>query len=129
MSKLRKIDIPMIVVLGWYPDFAPRLEEIIPSSVRQLTLSDDFVGFCPWVNGFNCFKKIGLIGEYLLNREAHAPELGGFTLKLTAPRVNLWLEDAVMDMKTAVDGPGVVCWTSKRGDVENHNWQFDTHTV
>ena len=80
------------------------------------------------MNGFNCFKKIGLIGEYLLNRGVHAPELAGFTLKLTAPRVNMWLEDAVMDMKTAVDGPGVMCWTSKRGGVENHNWKFDGAT-
>lgn len=124
MNRLRKIEIPMIVVLGWYPDFAPRLEEIMPRSVRHVTLSDDFVSFCPWVHGFNCFKKIGLIGEYLLNREVHAPDLRRFILRLTAPRVNLWLEDAVLDMKTPIDGPGVLCWHLKRGGVEDHNWEF-----
>ncbi|KAH7112196.1 hypothetical protein B0J11DRAFT_511983 [Dendryphion nanum] len=89
MKRLRKIDIPMIMILGWYPDFAPRLEEVMPSAVKHFTLSDDFVSFCPWVQGFSCFKKIGLIGEYLLNREIHAQELRELKLKLTMPRVNL----------------------------------------
>lgn len=59
MRNLRNIDIPMVTILGWFPAFATRLHEVVPASVEDLTLSDDLLSLCPWVTGFDCFKKSG----------------------------------------------------------------------
>ncbi|KAF2016521.1 hypothetical protein BU24DRAFT_203674 [Aaosphaeria arxii CBS 175.79] len=126
MQNLSTIDIPMIMILGWVSEFAARVEEVIPACVVHLTLSDDFSSFCPWISGFNCFRKIGLIGAYIVERGIHAPEIESFKLRMTEPRKNLWLNDAVQDLRAQVTGSGASYDLLKEDGVETHCWRFDT---
>lgn len=124
MAMLRKIELPMIMVLGWVSDFAARLEEVLPTSIEELTLRDDFIKFCPWATDFNCFKKISRLGEYLDGRAVHAPSLRYFKIRLSKPRANLWLDDAIADISTPIFGEGVRHGTSQDDTREVHYWNF-----
>lgn len=124
MKNLTKVQIPMILILGWYPDFAARLEEVLPPGIETLTLRDDFVNFCPWALGFDCFKKIGLLGEYIAGRQKHAPQLRTFKIRLRKPRNNMWLDDAIADMNAPIFGEGVSHSVTQGQHSETHSWNF-----
>jgi hypothetical protein len=124
MAMLRKIEVPMIMVLGWFPDFAARLEEVLPSNIEEVTLRDDFVKFCPWSTDFNCFKKISRLGEYLGGRANYAPSLRMFKIRLSKPKANLWLNDAIADINAPIFGEGIRQGASKHSDKEVHYWCF-----
>jgi hypothetical protein len=127
MTKLKKVEIPMIMILGWFPEFAARPEEVFPAGIEQLTLRDDLVNLCPWALGFNCFKKIGLLGEYVSGRQKHASHLRTFNIRLRRPKSNDWLDDAVAD-NTPTFGAGVSHNVLLKPAAETHSWKFRDST-
>ncbi|KAL2886393.1 hypothetical protein HOO65_060223 [Ceratocystis lukuohia] len=46
LKRLHKLDVSVNSLLGWYPEEAPRISDVIPTSLTTLTLNDDCVGQC-----------------------------------------------------------------------------------
>lgn len=125
MRSLTRVEVPMVMFLGWFSDFAAHLEEVLPPSIQELTLRDDFVAYCPWAVGFNCNKKVGRIGEYLEQRAAYAPQLHTFKIRLsTAAKNDTWLLDAVKDLGAPIGGRGVSYWVVPEKRAEVYCWRF-----
>ncbi|KAF2182855.1 hypothetical protein K469DRAFT_221841 [Zopfia rhizophila CBS 207.26] len=123
MKKLTKVEVPMILILGWFSDFAARLEEVLPTGIEELMLRDDFVNFCPWAVGLNCNKKIRLVGEFIEARSVHAPRLNTFKIRLRRSRKEDWLFVAVEDLM--VTGKGTVRYTFHEAGMMDSCWHFD----
>ncbi|KAF2463660.1 uncharacterized protein BDR25DRAFT_107674 [Lindgomyces ingoldianus] len=129
MANLRRVEVPMIMILGWFPNFAARLEEVLPSGIQELTLRDDFVKYCPWAVGLNCNKKIRIIGEYIKDRNVHAPKLKTFKIKLVSSRNNDWLYEAVVELRAAIGGEGISSYRFlKEDEMEMACWHFGEMT-
>ncbi|KAF2257806.1 hypothetical protein CC78DRAFT_178516 [Lojkania enalia] len=126
MEQLRKIEIPILFLLGWAPDFAARLHEVLPSGITELTLRDDFVDLCPWATGMNCHKKVGLIGEYMENRSVYAPHLRKFMIRISGMKKEGWLVEAVYDLKLRIYGYEVLqyIYHPEGSDVDMYWWLF-----
>ncbi|KAF2710913.1 hypothetical protein K504DRAFT_500850 [Pleomassaria siparia CBS 279.74] len=123
MKKLKTVEVPFIFFLGWSPDSAARLEEVLPLDITHLTLRDDFVSHCPWAVGFNCNKKIGLIGEYVEARSVHAPQLYTLKIRLTAAKSD-WLYRVVKALNGIISGSGVTTFSTSMPGTEIYTWQF-----
>ncbi|PSN68369.1 hypothetical protein BS50DRAFT_362160 [Corynespora cassiicola Philippines] len=124
MQSLRKLDVPMVMFLGWAPEFAAKLDEVLPAGIQHLILRDDFIAYCPWALGNNCTKKVGRIGEYLGSRGTYAPQLETFKVRLTVARTDYWLLDAVKDLRTPIKRKSVRYWVVKERRKESHCWRF-----
>jgi len=125
MKRLTKVEVPMIMFLGWAADFAAELSEVLPGGLQELTLRDDFVLHCSWATGHNCNKKIGRIAEYLEQKGVHAPQLQTFQMRLKpSAKDNTWLEDAIKDVGLPTGGSDVSyrIVNARRADV--HLWRF-----
>ncbi|KAL5612786.1 hypothetical protein BROUX41_004130 [Berkeleyomyces rouxiae] len=46
LKRLHKLDVSVNSLLGWYPEEAPRIADVIPTSLTTLTLNDECVGQC-----------------------------------------------------------------------------------
>jgi len=121
MKRLSKVEVPLIYILGWFPDTAVRLERALPSNITNLSLRDDIVGYCPWVEGFSCNKKIGHISEYVEARSVHAPQLETLNVRLVGGK-SYWLDHAVKALGSSISGPGVSQTSSTEGRTETHSW-------
>lgn len=125
MPRLTQVEIPMVMFLGWAPDFAAQLHEVLPTGVRRLTLRDDFVAYCPWAVGFGCSRKVGRVGEFLAQRAVYAPELGVFRMRLKpSARENTWLFDAARDLGASMGDGGVELVVEKEKRAEVYCWRF-----
>jgi hypothetical protein len=129
MKNLKKVELPMVMFLGWYMGFAARLEEVLPSGITHLALRDDFVGFCNWAVGFNCNKKVGLIGEYIEARSVHVPQLEEFKMLLKVMKHDYWLSHAVKAMGPPISGQGDEHTHTIEAGTETHAWCFAKTTA
>ncbi|KAF2800477.1 hypothetical protein K505DRAFT_320458 [Melanomma pulvis-pyrius CBS 109.77] len=125
MKNLTKVEIPMVMLMGWFPDFAPRLEEVLPGGITHLFIRDDLVSCCPWAVGFDCNKKVGLVGEYVEGRSVHAPQLYSFKIRLTAAKNDYWLYHAVKALGAPISGEEVNHYFTNEPGMETHFWRFD----
>ena len=102
------VDIPMIMFLGWAPDFAASLSEVLPWGLRHLTLRDDFILHSPWATGPFVARKMGRVAEYLEKRGVHAPQLGEFRIRIkNSAKDGTWLEDGIRDVGMPMVGSNV----------------------
>lgn len=121
---LRKVEVPAIMFLGWAPDFAAELKEVLPPNITNLTLRDDMISYCQWAIGYNCYKKVGRISEYLEQRAFSARLLKCFRIRLQNRAENTWLRDAVKDLGMPIGGRGVRYELEKERRAEVHCWHF-----
>lgn len=125
MQHLTRVEVPMVMFLGWAPDFAAALEEVLPWGVRQLTLRDDFLLHSPWATGPSMTKKVGRIAEYLAHRGVHAPQLSEFCVRIKhSAKDGTWLEDAVREVSMPCAGRDVSFGVEKEKRAEVWAWRF-----
>jgi hypothetical protein len=129
MENLKKVELPMIMFLGWFVGFAARPEEVFPAGITQLTLRDDLVNLCNWAVGFNCNQKVGLIGEYIEARSVHVPQLEKLKIRLTDTKNNYWLSYAVKALGAPINGKGVERTQTTENGAEIHAWHFVNSTA
>ncbi|KAF2878333.1 hypothetical protein BDV95DRAFT_589280 [Massariosphaeria phaeospora] len=125
MKKLKNVEVPLVMFLGWSPDFAARLDEVLPEHIEDVTLRDDFVRYSPWTLDVNCGQKMGRIEEYVGGRTVHASKLRTLKIKLTAAKKDHWLLEAVKDLRALIGEKGVQHWVSNELVKENYCWQFE----
>jgi hypothetical protein len=125
MKSLTKVEVPMVMFLGWATDFAAELKEVVPRQIRSITLRDDFVPYCPWAVGFTCNKKINRIGEYIELRAGCAPNLQTFQMRIKlGAKQSTWLVDAAKELGDRIDGPSVEFAIEKEKRAEMYCWGF-----
>ncbi|CAI6330277.1 unnamed protein product [Periconia digitata] len=122
--RLQKVEVPAVMFLGWAPEFAAELKEVLPPMITDLTLRDDFISYCQWSVGFNCYKKVGRISEYLEQRAFSAKMLSCFGIRLQNRAADTWLRDAVKDLGMPLGGRGVRHELKKERRAEVHCWHF-----
>ncbi|KAJ4289751.1 hypothetical protein N0V90_011081 [Kalmusia sp. IMI 367209] len=125
MKSLTSVEVPMVMFLGWAPDFAASLCEVLPWGLRQLVLRDDFLLHCPWATGPSCNRNIGRIAEYLEQRGVHAPQLSEFRIRVkSSAKDGTWLEDAIRDVGLPMAGSNVSYWVERERKADVHRWAF-----
>jgi len=125
MKSLTKLEVPLVMFLGWSPDFAAELKEVVPRQIRSITLRDDLVPYCPWAIGFTCNKKVNRIGEYLELRAGCAPVLQTFQMRIKhSARENTWLVDAARELGERIDGASVEYAVDMEKRADMHCWGF-----
>jgi hypothetical protein len=125
MKSLTKVEVPLVMFLGWAPEFAAELKEVIPRQIRSITLRDDFVPYCPWAMGFTCNKKINRIGEYLELRAGCAPRLQTFQMRIKhSAGDSTWLVGAARELGERIDGPSVEFAVERAKRADMHCWGF-----
>ena len=103
MDRLARVELPLIVLLGWCADAVPlRLDEILPHSLHSLCLRDDLFSFCSWVTGPKCSAKFRTLGSFLEGRNAHTPHLQHFSVKVQDADQTGWLPDAMRAMNSVL---------------------------
>lgn len=123
MPRLRKVEVPMIMLLGWHPNFAARLEEVLPHGLVHLTLRDDLVRYCPWVAPLNAEKKVLRIGEYIKGRKLHATQLQSLNVRLTSAKCSLAHSVGALNTSTTGSGDTSIIRGKKS---ETYGWRFLT---
>ncbi|KAF1965861.1 hypothetical protein BU23DRAFT_336823 [Bimuria novae-zelandiae CBS 107.79] len=125
MQHLVTVEVPMMQFLGWAPDFAASLSEVLPWGIRRLTLRDDFLLHCPWATGPAMVKKIGRIAEYLEGRGVHAPQLSQCEIRIKpSAKDSTWLEDGIRDVGMPMAGSNVVFGVEKEKRADVWRWRF-----
>ncbi|KAJ4343100.1 hypothetical protein N0V95_006770 [Ascochyta clinopodiicola] len=123
MPRLLKAEVPMIMLLGWHPDFAAKLEEVLPHGLAELTLRDDLVRYCPWVAPVNAERKVGRIAEYIQGRAFHATRLESLRVRLTSAKRSLGQAVGALSLSTTGRGS---CTSLVRGKKsETYGWRFE----
>ncbi|KAF3041512.1 hypothetical protein E8E12_003980 [Didymella heteroderae] len=123
MPRLAKIEVPMTMLLGWYPNFAARLEEVLPHGIVHLTLRDDLVRYCPWVAPSNAEKKVMRIAEYIQGRAFHAAHLQSLKVRLTSAKRSLVHSVGALNISTTGRGSTTSLTRGKKS--ETYGWQFE----
>lgn len=124
MPRLRNAEVPLIMLLGWYPDFAARLEEVLPLGLADLVLRDDLVRYCPWVAPSNAEKKVLRIGSYIQDRAVHARRLQRLRVRLTSAKCSLMHAVGALNISTTASGVRTSLVRGKKS--ETYGWRFDT---
>jgi hypothetical protein len=125
MQNLVDVEVPMVMFLGWAPDFAASLEEVLPWGVRRLTLRDDFLLHCPWATGAAMGKKMGRIAEYLDKRGVHAPQLSEFSVRIKpSAKDGTWLEDGIKEVSMPEAGCAIDFEVVKEKRADLWRWRF-----
>lgn len=125
MQNLVNVEVPMVMFLGWAPDFAASLSEVLPWGVRCLTLRDDFLLHCPWATGHAMARKLSRVAEYLDKRGVHAPQLTSFQIRIKpSAKDGTWLEDGIRDVGMPLAGSNVVCEVEKEKRADVWGWRF-----
>lgn len=125
MQNLTNVEVPMVMFLGWAPDFAASLSEVLPWGLRQLTLRDDFILHSPWATGPPVAKKMGRIAEYLEKRGLHAPQLTHFAIRIkSSAKDGTWIEDGIRDVRMPSTGSNVQFFLEKERRADIWRWQF-----
>jgi hypothetical protein len=123
MPRLTKAEIPITMLLGWHPNFAAKLEEVLPHGLTDLVLRDDLVRYCPWVAPSNAQKKVLRIAEYIQGRAFHATQLTALKVRLTSAKCSL--RDAVRALNTATTGKGSETSVLRGKKSETYAWRFE----
>ncbi|KAL5404807.1 hypothetical protein PMIN03_008869 [Paraphaeosphaeria minitans] len=125
MQHLVRVQVPMVMFLGWAPDFAAALEEVLPWGVRTLVLRDDLVLHCPWAKGAAMGRKAARIAEYLDKRGVHAPQLADFAVRIRpSAKDGTWLEDALREVGMPEAGRDVCFGVEREKRAEVWRWRF-----
>lgn len=125
MRHLVTVDIPMVMFLGWAPDFAASLSEVLPWGLRHLTLRDDFILHSPWATGPFVARKMGRVAEYLEKRGVHAPQLGDFRIRIkNSAKDGTWLEDGIRDVGMPMVGSNVRFGMEREKRADVWRWEF-----
>lgn len=123
MPRLAKVEVPMTMLLGWYPNFAAKLEEVLPHGIVDLTLRDDLVRYCPWVAPTNAEKKVVRIAEYLQGRAFHATQLESLKVRLTSAKRSLVQSIGSLSLLTSGRGSTTSLVRGKKS--ETYGWRFE----
>ena len=123
MPRLVKAEVPMIMLLGWYPNFAAKLEEVLPHGIVDLTLRDDLIRYCPWVAPLNAEKKVVRIGEYIQGRALHATHLQSLKVRLTSAKRCLVHSVGALNISTS--GRGSITSLVRGKKSETYGWRFE----
>lgn len=123
MPRLVKVEVPLIMLLGWYPNFAAKLEEVLPHGIVDLTLRDDLVSYCPWVAPSNAEKKVTRIAEYIQGRSFHATHLQSLKVRLTSAKRSLVHSVRALNISTTGRGSNTSLTRGKKS--ETYGWQFE----
>ena len=76
MTKLQRIELPMIMVLGWMPGPTIGLENLLPRRIKTLVLRDDVVSYSPWVARREDREvKLGIVERWVGGKGVFAPGL------------------------------------------------------
>jgi hypothetical protein len=130
MPRLTKVEVPAIMLLGWAPDFAAKLKEVLPTHLTHLTLRDDFISYCVWTAGPNCHRKFGRIGGYLEQRAFIAKDLKCFKMRLRSGGAggkgvgNTGLRDSVRGLNMSLGGRKTAYRVLSERRAEVHCWEF-----
>ncbi|KAJ8110136.1 hypothetical protein OPT61_g6938 [Boeremia exigua] len=123
MPRLVKVEVPMTMLLGWYPNFAAKLEEVLPHGLVDLTLRDDLVRYCPWVAPINAEKKVVRIAEYIQGRAFHATQLESLKVRLTSAKRSLAHSVSALSESTSGRGSNTSLVRGKKS--ETYGWRFE----
>ncbi|KAJ4378988.1 hypothetical protein N0V86_005865 [Didymella sp. IMI 355093] len=123
MPRLTKLEVPMTMLLGWHPDFAAKLEEVLPPGIIDLTLRDDLVRYCPWVAPSNAEKKVMRIAEYIQGRLFHATHLQSLKVRLTSAKRSLVHSVGALNISTTGRGSKTSLTRGKKS--ETYGWWFE----
>ncbi|KAF1926674.1 uncharacterized protein M421DRAFT_6934 [Didymella exigua CBS 183.55] len=123
MPRLKKVEVPMTMLLGWYPDFAANLDEVLPHGIIHVTLRDDLVRYCPWVAPPHAAKKVSRIAAYIQDRAFHASHLRSLSVRLTSAKRSL--AHAVAALNHATAGGGCTTRLARGRKSETYGWRFD----
>lgn len=79
-TKLLELDVPAVTLFGWNLLREDNLSDVLPSTLRQLRLSDDVLSVLEtMIQGYaDLFEKVR---DYIKGRPIHAPELEVFSLQ------------------------------------------------
>lgn len=122
MPRLTKVEVPMTMLLGWHPNFAAKLEEVLPHGIVDLTLRDDLVRYCPWVAPSNAEKKVMRIAEYIQDRSFHAAQLQSLKVRLTSGKRSLVHSVGALNISTTGRGNNTSLTRGKKS--ETYGWKF-----
>jgi hypothetical protein len=122
MHRLTKVEVPMTMLLGWHPNFAAKLEEVLPHGIVNLTLRDDLVRYCPWVAPSNAEKKVMRIAEYIQGRSFHATHLQSLKVRLTSAKRSLVHSVGALNIATTGRGSETSLTRGKKS--ETYGWHF-----
>ncbi|KAH6642769.1 hypothetical protein C7974DRAFT_108257 [Boeremia exigua] len=123
MPRLTKVEVPMTMLLGWYPNFAAKLEEVLPHGIVDITLRDDLVRYCPWVAPSNAENKVVRIAEYIQGRAFHATQLESLKVRLTSAKRSLVHSIGALSMSTSGRGSHTGLVRGKKS--ETYGWRFE----
>jgi hypothetical protein len=123
MHRLTKVEVPMTMLLGWHPNFAAKLEEVLPHGIVDLTLRDDLVRYCPWVAPSNAEKKVMRIAEYIQGRSFHATHLQSLKVRLTSAKRSLVHSVGALNITSTGRGSKTSLTRGKKS--ETYGWQFE----
>ncbi|KAF1844783.1 uncharacterized protein K460DRAFT_365748 [Cucurbitaria berberidis CBS 394.84] len=123
MPLLTKIEIPMIMFFGWFPRTSVKLEEVLPPSITELTLRDDFVPYCYWSRPSSRDRRIARIRKFVRERDIHAPKLRLLKVRLTSAKE--CLQDAVRDLSLATSDRGIQTAVLHGAKSETYCWRFE----
>lgn len=122
MPRLATLQLPMTMLLGWHPAFAPALAEVLPPALARLTLRDDLVRYCPWVAPATAANKVCRIAEYVAGRATHAPRLAELGVRLTSAKCSLGPAVAALSASTNASGSATSCVRGRKS--ETWRWVF-----
>ena len=123
MPRLTRAEVPMTMLLGWYPNFAANLEEVLPHGIVHITLRDDLVRYCPWVAPSNAEKKVIRIAEYIKGRTFHAANLETIKVRLTSAKRSLVTSVSALSISTTGRGSYTSLVRGKKS--ETYGWRFE----
>ena len=123
MPRLVRAEVPMIMLLGWYPNFAAKLEEVLPHGIVHITLRDDLVRYCPWVAPSNAENKVIRISEYIKGRTFHATNLESLKVRLTSAKRSLVTSISALSISTTGRGSYTNLVRGKKS--ETYGWRFE----
>ncbi|CAO2648371.1 Nn.00g076380.m01.CDS01 [Neocucurbitaria sp. VM-36] len=123
MPRLKRVEVPMVMFVGWFSRTSVKIEELLPANITELTLRDDFVPYCYWSRPSSRERRIARIGRYIGDRETHAPKLSVLKVRLTSGKE--CLRDAVQEMRLCTDQKGVQTTLIHGTKSETYCWRFE----
>lgn len=130
MKHLKKIEVPIFMLVGWSHKPSSQLADVLPHSVSAITFRDDLVPYCPWlVRGSRGSSRIGRVGRYVLSQQHLAPELQTLKIRLTSAKDHL--RNAVTNLQLLTDTKDIKTSITLGTKSETYTWKFkdiDAHT-
>ncbi|KAJ4369854.1 hypothetical protein N0V83_005618 [Neocucurbitaria cava] len=123
MPRLKKVEVPMIMLFGWSPRPSVKLEQLLSPHITELTLRDDLVPYCYWSRPSSRERRIARIGRYIADRATHAPKLRMLKVRLTGGKE--CLRDAVQELSMRTDDKDVQSMIVRGTKSETYCWRFE----